>query len=95
MDIVPVAVEVQNGQVISMTDVNGRPLPADFRATFEQAGTVERLFAVAEENLANADQVEVKYDAQYGFPASIVADRIKLAADDEISYYVESFEALP
>jgi hypothetical protein len=95
MDVIPVTVEVQNGQIVSLTDVNGQPLSDNFRATFEKAATVEGLFAVAEENLSNADQVEVTYDAQYGFPASIVVDRIKLAVDDEISYYVESFEVLP
>ncbi len=94
-DLMPVSVEVQNGQTVSMTDVNGQALPADFNSTFEQAGTIEGLFAIAEENLANADEVGVTYDAAYGFPASIVVDRIKLAMDDEISYYVENFEVLP
>ncbi len=95
MDVMPVTVEVKDGQIVSLTDVNGQPLPEEFRATFEQAATVEGLFAVAEENLSNADQVEVTYDAQYGFPASIVVDRIKMAVDDEIAYYVGAFKALP
>jgi len=94
-DVMPVTVEVKDGQIVSLTDVNGQPLPEEFRATFEKAATVEGLFAVAEENLSNADQVEVTYDAQYGFPASIVADRIKMAVDDEIAYYVGAFKALP
>ena len=94
-DVMPVTVEVKDGQIVSLTDVNGQPLPEEFRATFEKAATVEGLFAVAEENLSNADQVEVTYDAQYGFPASIVADRIKMAVDDEIAYYAGAFKALP
>lgn len=95
MDIIPVSVEVKDGQIISLKDVNGQPLSENFRDTFEQAATVEGLFAIAGENLSNADQVEVTYDAQYGVPTSIVADRIRLAVDDEISYYVEFFEVLP
>jgi hypothetical protein len=95
MDVMPVVVEVRDGQIVSLTGANGQPLRDDFRATFERAATVEGLFAVAEENLSNADQVEVTYDAQYGFPASIIVDRIKLAVDDEISYFVESFKVLP
>jgi hypothetical protein len=95
MEIVPVTVEVKDGQIVSLTDVNGQPLADSFRATFEEAATVEGLFAIAAENLANADKVEIVYDAQYGFPASIVVDRIRMAADDEISYYAEAFEALP
>ena len=95
MEVMPVTVEVRDGQIVSLTDVNGQPLTEEFRATFEKAATVEGLFAVAEENLSNADQVEVTYDAQYGFPASIVVDQIKMAVDDEIAYYVGAFKALP
>ena len=94
-DVMPVTVEVKDGQIVSLTDVNGQPLTEEFRATFEKAATVDGLFAVAEENLSNADQVEVTYDAQYGFPASIVVDQIKMAVDDEIAYYVGAFKALP
>ena len=93
-DVVPVTVEVLDGKIISMIGADGQPLAENFRSTFDQAGTVDLLFAIAEENLANADQVSVTYDAAYGFPSSIVVDRIKMAVDDEISYYVENFEVL-
>lgn len=94
MDVMPVTVEVKGGQIVSLTDVNGQPLSEEFRASFEKAATVEGLFAVAEENLSNADQVDVTYDAKYGFPTSIVVDRIKMAVDDEIAYYVGAFKVL-
>ena len=94
MDVMPVTVEVKDGQIVSLTDVNGQPLADNFRDTFEKAATVEGLFAIAKENLSNADQVEVTYDAEYGFPVSIVVDRIKLAVDDEIAYYVGAFKVL-
>jgi len=94
MDVIPVTVEVKDGKIVSMTDVNGQPLRAEFRETFDEAATVEGLFAIAEENLSNADQVEVTYDAKYGFPVSIIVDRIKMAVDDEISYYVGAFKVL-
>lgn len=93
-EVNPVTVEVKDGKIVSMTDASGQPLKAEFAQTFEEAATVEGLFAIAEENLANADEVEVTYDAQYGFPASIVVDRIKMAVDDEISYHVEAFQVL-
>jgi hypothetical protein len=92
--VMPVKVEVLDGKIVSITDINGQPLDDLFRSTFEEAGTVENLFALAEENLANADKVEIVYDATYGFPASIVVDRIEMAMDDEISYFVENFEVL-
>ena len=94
MDVMPVVVEVKDGQIVSLTDVNGQPLREDFRETFEKAATVEGLFAVAEDSLSNADQVEVTYDARYGFPTSIVVDWIKMAVDDEIAYYVGAFKVL-
>lgn len=93
-EVNPVTVEVLDGKIVSMTGADGQPLPDNFRSEFEQAGTVELLFAIAEENIANADQVDVTYDATYGFPASIIVDRIELAIDDEISYFVENFEVL-
>ena len=93
-EVNPVTVEVKDGKIVSMTDVSGQPLKEEFRSSFENAATVEGLFAIAEENIANADEVEVTYDAQYGFPASIIVDRIKMAVDDEISYHVEAFQVL-
>ena len=94
MDIIPVVVEVKDGKILSMTGADGKPLTGEFRATFEQAGTVEALFAIAGANLAEADKVEITYDLQYGYPASIKVDRIKLAVDDEISYYIGSFKVI-
>ena len=93
-EINPVTVEVLDGKIVSMTGADGQPLRDDFRSTFDQAGTVDLLFAIAEENLAHADQVDVTYNATYGFPSAIIVDRIKQAVDDEISYYVENFEVL-
>ena len=94
MDVMPVVAEVKDGQIVSLTDAKGQPLREEFRETFEKAATVEGLFAVAEDSLSNADQVEVTYDARYGFPSSIVVDQIKMAVDDEIAYYVGAFKVL-
>ena len=93
-EVNPVTVEVLDGRIVSMSGADGQPLDESFRSTFDQAGTVDLLFAIAEDNLAHADQVSVTYDATYGFPTSIVVDRIKMAIDDEISYYVAKFEVL-
>ena len=93
-EVNPVTVEVLDGKIVSMTGADGQPLPDNFRSEFDRAGTVDLLFAIAEDSLANADQAEVTYDAVYGFPSSIIVDWIELAMDDEISYYVENFEVL-
>lgn len=94
-DIMPVAVEVKDGQVVSMTDVNGNALDEKFVQYFEEAASMDRLFDIAKTSLSKADEVQITYDAQYGFPAAINADFIKMAMDDEISYYVNNFRPLP
>ncbi len=94
--IMPLTIEVKDGQIVSLTDVNGQPVGEEFRANFEEAATVERLFAVVEEAASGgADEIQVEYDAKYGFPSSISIDYIKEAMDDEISYHVLDFEVLP
>lgn len=92
--LTPVSVEVQDGKVISMLDVNGDVLNPDFASTFEEAGTVEALFALAADALKNADHVNITYDATRGFPTAVEVDWIELAADDEMYYYVTEFEVL-
>ena len=94
MDIMPVTVEVQDGKVLSLTDVNGQPLGDEFRATFEEAATVDGLFALAAGAVNNADKVSIVYDSKFGFPSAIEIDWIEMAIDDEISYYVAGFEVL-
>ena len=93
-DIMPITVEVKDGKIVSMTDVNGKAVEGEFAQYIEEAASIENLFALAEKNASEAEEIEVTYDAQYGFPASIVVDRIKLAVDDEISYHVEAFQVL-
>ncbi|MEW6241740.1 MAG: DUF6174 domain-containing protein [Chloroflexota bacterium] len=95
-EIMPLTVEVQDGQIVSMTDVNGQPVREEFRANFEEAATIEGLFAIVEQAASGgADEIKVEYDAAYGFPSSISIDYIKEAMDDEISYHVLNFEVLP
>lgn len=94
-EIMPIMVEVEDGKIVSMTDVNGQAVEGEFSQYIEGAATIERLFDLAAQNLSEADQVEVAYDAQFGYPSAIRVDFIKMAVDDEISYYVNSFKALP
>jgi hypothetical protein len=94
-EIMPITVEVKDGKIVSMTDVNGKAVEGEFAQYIEEAASMDRLFALAEKNAAEADEIQVTYDAQYGFPAAINVDFIKLAVDDEISYYVNNFKPLP
>jgi hypothetical protein len=94
-EIMPITVEVKDGKIVSMTDVNGKAVEGEFAQYIEEAASIERLFALAEKNASEAEEIEVTYDAQYGFPSAINVDFIKMAVDDEISYYVNNFKPLP
>ncbi|MCC7119115.1 MAG: hypothetical protein IT310_11360 [Anaerolineales bacterium] len=93
----PVQVEVQNDQIVSIVDANGTPVTLDandsgYEATY---GTIDRIFSQLETALnGDADEVTVTYDPTYGFPAQIFFDFIKEAIDDEVSIEVSNFQTL-
>jgi hypothetical protein len=96
-DQMPITVEVQNGEVVSMTLPDGTLVAETDPSyeTFSKHATIERLFAELEAGLAGeAEEVTVIYDPAHGFPSEIYFDYIKAAADDELSLSVSNFEAL-
>jgi hypothetical protein len=95
-DINPITVEVRDGQIVSMVGANGAEvLDTDpVYVTLSQYANVDSLFTWLGDALANADKVEVTYDATYGFPTSMAVDYIAEATDDEIWIDVSNFEAL-
>ena len=93
----PVTVEVQNGEIVSMTYPDGTLVAATDPnyATFSRHATIERIFSELEAGLSGgADEVTVTYDSARGFPSEIYFDYIKNAVDDELSLKVSNFEAL-
>ena len=96
-NIMPLTIEVQNGEVVSITQVDGVVVATDDPSyeLFISAASMDSLFTMLEADLnGDADEVLVTYDATYGFPTSISVDQIKEAVDDEIFYQVENFEVL-
>jgi len=94
----PVTVEVQNGEVVSMVDVNGESFPLDdpMSEFVLKYATIDRLFSELEsDSVREADSLTVNYDPTYGFPTEISIDFIELAADDELYLSVSAFEPLP
>ena len=94
----PLTVEILNGEVISMTGVDGTTIMNNdpFYETFAKYATIDRLFSELEADLGGeADEVTVKYDATYGFPTDINIDFIKNAVDDELHLGASGFEKLP
>ena len=99
-DKMPLSIEIQDGQVVSMVDNQGQPV-TEFKETFDQYNSIEKLFATldAAENAATenggADKVTVTYNAEFGYPESVYIDYIEMATDDEIGFTVSEFESLP
>ena len=96
MDEMPVTVEVQNDQVVSITSVKGTAIDStnQLYPIVEHYATIAGLFEQLKSAQADADEVTVLYDATYGFPTSIAIDQVKDAVDDELYLTVENFEVV-
>ena len=93
--LMPLTIEVKNGEIISMTASNGGDI-SPYQDTFRQHGTIESLFALVDAAISRrVYRLEVQYDATYGFPTSIVIDPSHMIMDDETGYYVTNVEFLP
>ncbi|HSM71917.1 MAG TPA: DUF6174 domain-containing protein [Anaerolineales bacterium] len=94
----PVTVEVQDREVVSMVDANGETFPlTDPTSEFVlRYATIDRLFSeLGSDSVQGADKLTVSYDPTYGFPSEISIDFIELAVDDELYLSVSAFEPLP
>ena len=94
----PLTVEVQDGEIVSMIDVNGETVSAtDPMSEFIlMYATIDRLFSELEsDSVREADKLTVTYDSTYGYPAEINIDFIERAMDDELYLSVSAFEPLP
>lgn len=83
-----VRVTVRNGVVISARVIaTGVELSPAERADIP---TIDGLFDIIESAIAQrAHELRVSYDAQMGFPMSIVLDYREMIADDEVYYEVK------
>ena len=94
----PMTVEVKDGEVVSMVDVNGEAFPLDdpMSEFVLKYATIDRIFSELDsDSVREADKLTVSYDPTYGFPAEVAIDYIELAADDELYLTVSAFEPLP
>jgi len=97
-DQMPLKVEVQNGEIVSMINSTGTVVTKTDPSfeNFSRYATIDRLFTELDsDSVRKADVVTVKYDSTYGFPTEINIDFIKTAMDDELSLNVSAFEKLP
>lgn len=55
--------------------------------------TIDELFDVIENAREKADELNVEYNQEFGYPQFITIDYMKEAIDDEVSYKVDNFRA--
>lgn len=94
----PLTVEVKDGEVVSMIDVNGEAFPLDdpMSDLVMKHATIDRLFSeLGSDPVQKADHLTMSFDPTYGFPVEVAIDYIELAADDELYLSVSAFEPLP
>ena len=93
----PLVIEVQDGEVVSMEFQNGAELDPTLRQDlFDKYATIDRLFAELQAGLNGAaDKVTVEYDPTYGFPTKADIDFVEEAIDDELYLTISNFEVLP
>ncbi|MEW6288040.1 MAG: DUF6174 domain-containing protein [Chloroflexota bacterium] len=93
----PLTVEVKDGEIVSMTDVNGEAFPVDdpMSDLVMKHATIERIFSeLGSDSVQAADRLTIDFDPTYGFPSEVAIDYIELAADDELYLSVSGFEPL-
>jgi len=94
----PLTVEVKDGEVVSMIDVNGEAFPLDdpMSEFVLKYATIDRIFLeLGSDPVQEADHLTMSFDPTYGFPTEVAIDYIELAADDELYLSVSAFEPLP
>ncbi len=94
----PLTIEVKDGEIISMTDVNGEAFPMDdpMSELVMKHATIDRIFTeLGSDSVQKADRLTLSFDPVYGFPTDAAIDFIELAADDELYITVSGFEPLP
>ena len=92
----PLIIEVQDGEVVSMEFQSGNEIDPSLHETFDKYATIDRLFAELEADINGAaDVVTATYDETYGFPKEVTIDFIQEATDDELYLSLSNFESLP
>ena len=92
--VMPITIEVNNDVVTSITDARGVPVSPDDAGSgfFLKYTTISRIYAELTSSwFSTADKLSVTYDSTYPVPATISADFIAMAVDDELYVGVSGF----
>lgn len=91
----PLVIEVQDGEIISLEPFGGDPITAGDRQYFEENGSIDQIFTKLEADIRqDPDYFEVRYDQTYGFPTYVSVDYSTKFGDDEFSLNITDFEVL-
>jgi hypothetical protein len=96
--VMPMTVEVKDGEVVSLVDVNGDAFPSTdpLNDLIEKYVTIDRIFSeLNSDSVQGAERLEITYDPTYGFPSDVVIDFVEEVADDELYLSITGFEPLP
>jgi hypothetical protein len=94
----PWMVEVMNREVISVTDNSGQPVPEDdpiWTVDNSDLLTVDGLFAYVRRAIEEADDTNVEYQPDLGYPVTVGVDWIEQAMDDEMGVHISELHAMP
>lgn len=92
-----VLVTVRDGQVVGalgQDEAGAYEIPIE-DTSMEDWYTVDGMFERIEANLTSADRIDVKFDAQRGFPSELAFDYIVVSAEEGEYFEMWDFEPLP
>lgn len=81
--VAPVIVTVEDGVVAGVEWAEAQHPDAD---PPQERPTVDGLFEIARDAIANADAVRIEYDPRYGYPLTLAIDPDESVNDDEGTY---------
>ena len=88
----PLQVEVRDFAVTRAVSIgSGEQLSEE---ELDEVPTIEDLFDWIADALAEADEIDVRYDEELGYPRTAFIDRIESAIDDELSFEVSDLVPL-
>ena len=91
-DDLPFSIEVLDDKVVSMLDNKGQPVIDNF----DTYNTIEKLFNQIDDAFKQkADEINVEYNPENGFPQLIEINYSYTVYDDEMGFRVTDFTTLP
>lgn len=92
--MMPITVDVRHGKVVSMVDANGEAVSQDDSGAdfFLKYTDIDRIYTELMSTwFRQADKLTITFDPTYPVPATISADFIEMAMDDELYLSISGF----